>query len=103
MSTFLVRVELFGNPTWHTYDQLHAAMERKGFSKTIQVKTGTVYDLPTATYYRESTSELSSINNDAKSAADSVWRNNGVVTAQTNGIIVDGLKIHQGGRRFGYG
>jgi hypothetical protein len=103
MAAYLVRVELFGNATWHIYDQLHAAMERKGFAKTLTIHNGTVYDLPTATYYRETQADIASITNEAKRAADSVWRNNGLIATQAGAILVDGLKVHSSGRRFGYG
>ncbi len=94
MSMFITRVELYGTASWQDYEKLHGEMERHGFSRTITSDKGTVYNLPTATYYRNSSSPRSSILEDAKRAANTVWSDNGVLVSETNGNMWDGLREH---------
>lgn len=94
MAAYLARVELFGKPSWEDFDRLHAAMGRKGFSKTIKADTGVVYDLPNGTYYRETSADLNTVTDDAKAAATSVWNDAGVLATLTNGIRWNGLRRH---------
>ena len=49
MAQFTTRVELH-NATYEDYKVLHAAMERRGFSRTILGDDGSRYHLPTAEY-----------------------------------------------------
>lgn len=98
MASYIVRIELFGSPSWNVYNQLHKAMELRGFARTIKVKTGEVFEMPSATYYRETTADLDSVDTDAKNAANSVWSDNGTLSVQSAGILVNSLR-EQGGRR----
>lgn len=92
MSTFIVRVELYGNASWQHYENLHSGMERRGFARTITSSDGTVYDLPSATYYRSSTYDKSNILADARAAANAVWSDNGVLVSETVGSTWNGLR-----------
>jgi hypothetical protein len=47
MAQFTVRVELH-QAEWTDYEQLHAAMEQKGFSRQIASDEGKVYHMPWA-------------------------------------------------------
>jgi hypothetical protein len=49
MANFTVRVELH-KAEWADYDQLHAAMEQKGFSRQITSDEGRAYQMPWAEY-----------------------------------------------------
>lgn len=92
MPRFIVRVELYGGPSWQDYNHLHTAMERRGFVKTITSDKGVVYELPTATYYRDATVSLSEVLKDAKAAADGVWTSASAIAMETNGISWNGLR-----------
>lgn len=95
MARYIVRVELYGRPGWEDFDRLHTAMERKGFARTIEADSGVVYDLPNATYYRETSATLSSVLDDAKTAASASWKDSGVLATLTNGIMWNGLRKHE--------
>lgn len=49
MAAFTTRVELHG-ADYDDYEILHAAMERRGFSRFIKSGDGITYHLPTAEY-----------------------------------------------------
>lgn len=49
MANYLARVELH-SATYDDYEVLHAAMQRKGFSRTIASDGRVLYSLPTGTY-----------------------------------------------------
>lgn len=98
MATFITRVELYGSPTWQHYENLHAQMERRGFTRTIKSDDGTVYDLPSAMYHRIASSTKASILEDAKTAANAVWSDNGVIVSETNGSTWRGLRVHKSRR-----
>jgi hypothetical protein len=92
MATFITRVELYGKASWEHYEKLHAEMERLGFTRTINGADGTVYDLPSAMYYRKANATKSTVLNDARAAANSIWTDNGVIVSETTGNIWMGLK-----------
>jgi hypothetical protein len=73
MTNYVTRVELRGSPTGEDYQSLHDAMESKGFSRTIKSDDGTVYKLPHAMYYVESTQTATQVCEHANAAATSVW------------------------------
>lgn len=49
MNKFIVRVEL-RNPDDDSYDKLHPAMEKRGFTRTIRASDSVLHDLPPAEY-----------------------------------------------------
>jgi hypothetical protein len=81
MSQFITRVELHKG-TSEDYEILHAAMARKGFSRTIQGSDGITYHLPWAEYYANTTSSIEQVRSAAISAADATGRNSSVLVSQ---------------------
>jgi len=75
MSMFMTRVVLHGVDGHESeeYEQLHAAMARKGFSRTIEASDGRWYRLAPAEYYRTGDMTAEQVHADAKAAAASVW------------------------------
>jgi hypothetical protein len=82
--TYVARVELLGNPTYTDYANLHSAMARSGFSRTIVGGDGLTYDLPHATYQSGSYSSAASARDAARKAAESVWTEVLVIVAGTD-------------------
>jgi hypothetical protein len=65
MADFAIRVELRGDPSADTYEELHALMAKKGFKQTISGfdlngKSAT-FNLPHAVYYGSSTASCSAV------------------------------------------
>ena len=69
MANFTVRVELH-NAQWSDYDQLHAAMEQKGFSRQIISDDGKTYQMPWAEYNGSANLSSAQVRDIAKAAAD---------------------------------
>jgi hypothetical protein len=57
MGQFTVRVELHRASTSQDYEELHEAMEAKGFSRTFVSNDGDTCHLPTAEYRYHNTTE----------------------------------------------
>jgi hypothetical protein len=94
MANFTVRVELHKADD-DDYENLHAAMERKGFVRWIKGGDGTVYRLPTAEYnLPDSKVGRDEVLARAKAAAESVkatptpW----ILVTESNGRSWSGLK-----------
>lgn len=81
MAHFTVRIELH-HAEWTDYDQLHAAMEQKGFSRQITSDDGRTYQMPWAEY--NGTGNLTSVQvrDIAKEAADSIGKQNAVFVTE---------------------
>lgn len=60
MANYAIRVELRGDPSYETYEKLHALMKNNGFDQRIKGLNG-MSSLPHATYYGSSTSECTSV------------------------------------------
>lgn len=59
MSAYTVRIELKGDPSFAEYEKLHRLMKELGYGQTIR---GTrECDLPHATYYGESLSDVGTV------------------------------------------
>lgn len=69
----IARVELRGKPTYEDFENLHAAMAKAYFTRTIVGDDGTTYDLPHATYQSESYATVKGARDAAQQAAFSVW------------------------------
>ncbi|ASW00150.1 hypothetical protein CJU94_19555 [Paraburkholderia aromaticivorans] len=93
MSRFITRVELYGTPSRQDYDNLHAAMEVRGFARTIRGDNGTVYKLPTATYYGEGLLTPEQVRQQAANAAFSVWNSCAVFTCEAMDSSWSGLEL----------
>lgn len=85
MTTFMTRVELH-SATYADYEQLHAAMARIGFRRTVLGSDGKRYQLPTAEYCIDSTNDAAWVRDQARGAADSTGRSSWVVAAQADAM-----------------
>lgn len=72
MAHVAVRVELHGAVTEDQYQRLHAAMQARGFVRTITAGNGTRYWLPTATYCSDAYADATSARDAAWQAADGI-------------------------------
>ena len=50
MASFTTRILIKGNPPYSDYSALHAAMEDREFTRTIESDDGIIYALPNAEY-----------------------------------------------------
>ena len=92
MARFITRVELHGAVD-ADYTTLHAAMNDEGFGRTIKSGDGTVYQLPTATYYLDSEKERNSVLEAAKRAATKTNKKFGVIVTESQVSTWYGLAI----------
>lgn len=81
MANFTVRVELH-NAQWSDYDQLHAAMEQKGFSRQITSDDGKTYQMPWAEYNGSANVSSAQVRDIAKAAADTTGKQNAVFVTE---------------------
>lgn len=94
MARYMTRIELHENPNKPTakdYENLHAAMEAKGFTRTIKGDDGITYRLPTALYYGESSLTTGDVMDHASAVAKSVWAKYSVITSEAPNSAWDGL------------
>lgn len=91
MTNFIVRVELH-DANYFDYENLHAAMARAGFSRTIRSDNGTVYYLPTAEYYMSNAGNALSVLKLARGAADAVGKTYGAIAAEAGATAWIGLQ-----------
>lgn len=90
MSQFITRVELHKG-TGDDYEQLHAAMARAGFTRTIRGSDGVTYHLPWAEYYVDTTSTIEQVRSAAVAAAQTTGRTAAVLVSQASQIAWQGL------------
>ncbi|RQZ40052.1 DUF2622 domain-containing protein [Burkholderia sp. Bp9099] len=89
MASFTTRVELHDENA--DYDDLHEAMKKRGFSRTIVGRNGT-YHLPNAEYDYESGSETAEdVRKKASEAAATVTKNHGVLVTEVTRRVWLGL------------
>jgi hypothetical protein len=73
MANFAIRVELRGDPSYETYEKLHALMAKKGFMQTVAgvdlQGNHSTFNLPHAVYYGSSLGSCSAV---AESVAQAV-------------------------------
>jgi hypothetical protein len=81
MANFTVRVELH-KAEWADYDQLHAAMEQKGFSRQITSDEGRAYQMPWAEYNGTGNLTSAQVRDIAREAADSIGKQNAVFVTE---------------------
>jgi hypothetical protein len=81
MANFTVRVELH-HAEWADYDQLHAAMEQRGFSRRITSDDGRTYQMPWAEYNGSGNFTSVQIRDIAKAAADSTGKQSAVFVTE---------------------
>jgi hypothetical protein len=91
MAKFTVRVELHKSRSSEEYEELHTAMEKMGFSRTIQSDKGKEYYLPTAEYYCEGIFTIDEVRTTARSAANSTGKANVVFVTKGEERVWAGL------------
>jgi hypothetical protein len=92
MASFTIRVELH-QASYQDYENLHAAMEKAGFSRSITSDEGKVYHLPTAEYDRESGLTTAQVLEQAKAAANSTGKTNAVLVTEAVRRMWNGLAV----------
>ncbi len=90
MPTFTTRVELH-KATNDDYEELHAAMERRGFSRFI-TGNGSTYHLPTAEYNYSGDETKREVLALAKAAATETQKKFAVLVTESNGRTWIGLE-----------
>ena len=90
MAAFTTRVELH-NADYDDYETLHAAMERRGFSRFITSDEDATYHLPTAEYDYKGAKTRSGILALAKAAANETNRKYAVLVTESKGRTWTGL------------
>ena len=91
MPAYTVRVELRNHPTSAQYAQLHVAMERLGFVRTIVGWGQVKYQLPTAEYYIISDYTPEALTILVYNAAELIDPECAVLTVEVNNIWWNGL------------
>jgi hypothetical protein len=88
MADFTVRVELH-QAVGADYDVLHAAMERKGFSRLITADNGQTYHMPWAEYNGSGNLTSAQVREIARGAANTTGKTNAafVTEARTRAWI----------------
>jgi hypothetical protein len=61
MSTFIIRIELHPSDKEQAYSDVHASMEKAGFSRIYRHDDGLRYHLPTSQYCMKSTNSAEGI------------------------------------------
>ncbi len=86
MAKFTTRVELYGKPTWDDFDNLHEAMRKEGFTRTITFEgDSTVWQLPHAEYNRTTDLDTADVRDSAKRAAATAWDDFAVLVTKAEG------------------
>jgi hypothetical protein len=90
MANFTVRVELH-HAEWADYEQLHAAMEQRGFSRQITSDDGRTYQMPWAEYNGTGHFTSVQVRDIAKAAADSTGKQSSVLASEASSRAWVGL------------
>jgi hypothetical protein len=92
MANFTVRVELH-SAVWKDYEQLHNAMEQKGFSRKITSDDGKTYQMPWAEYDGTGKLTCAQVRDIAKAAADSTGKRSAVLATEATSRAWVGLDV----------
>jgi hypothetical protein len=92
MANFTVRVELH-SAVWKYYEQLHNAMEQKGFSRKITSDDGKTYQMPWAEYNVTGNLTCAQVRDIGKAAADSTGKRNAVLATEATSRAWVGLDV----------
>jgi hypothetical protein len=91
MANYIARVELH-NATYEDYENLHASMQTRGYSRTIVGGKGVVCKLPTGAYVARNTSVAIDVAlNAAVAAAHETGKNSAVIVADWTQASWQGL------------
>ncbi len=91
MAKFTVRVELHA-ASYADYEELHASMERRGFSRLITSDNGKTYHLPTAEYNLSGEYSRQQVLDSAEGAAAETGKSFAVLVTESQGRTWNGLK-----------
>jgi hypothetical protein len=91
MAHFTVRVELH-QAEWSDYEQLHSAMEQKGFSRLITADSGSTYHLPWAEYNGTASLTSMQVLEIARAAADGTGKRNAILVTEASSRAWAGLE-----------
>jgi hypothetical protein len=83
MAKFTTRVELHA-ATEEDYENLHAAMEAAGFSRTIEASDGVSYLLPPAEYNRSGGFTVKQVLDSAETAARTTGKRFSILVTEGN-------------------
>lgn len=90
---YIARVELH-NATYDDYENLHASMQKNGYSRQIVGDNRQTYQLPTGTYIaRNTNATLQVAINAAKGAANDTGKASAVIVAAWSSALWDGLSL----------
>jgi hypothetical protein len=93
MANFIARVELH-EASGDDYEQLHANMATKGYSRTIAGSDEKTYQLPTGTYVVRSTNvNQATALTAAQEAASATGRNYSIIVADWSEATWSGLPV----------
>lgn len=93
MAIFLIRVELHGVKHGdESYNTLHKAMEKAGFTRTITGDDGARFHLPTAEYFCQGDYRAELVRDTAQKAADTTGKTNAIIVADAKIVAYTGLK-----------
>lgn len=90
MSYYVTRVELH-YATYEDYENLHAAMQRAGFSRAIVGDDGETYHLPTAEYVIVGDYDIAAVRATAAKAAQTTGKRFAVVVTEGTNVSWQGL------------
>jgi hypothetical protein len=91
MAQFTVRVELH-QAQWQDYENLHARMEKQGFTRLIKSDDGKTYQLPWAEYNGSGNLSSSEVRDAARAAADATGKGNAVLVTESSSRAWVGLE-----------
>lgn len=85
MPRFTVRVELHNARMEEDYERLHAAMEARGFERTITGSDGIAHHLPTAEYNYDGAGSREDVLALAKAASQTTGKTSSILVTESNG------------------
>jgi hypothetical protein len=90
MSYYITRVELH-YATYADYENLHATMQRAGFSRVVVGNDGQTYHLPTAEYVVQGDYDVAAVRNAAARAAATTGKRFAVIVTKGSSLSWQGL------------
>ena len=103
MARYTVRVELHNADTYNDYENLHKAMERQGFIRTIKDTNDVEWHLPDAEYNRQTAGDKNAVLNKVRAIVAAVGfpvrkeqhsandRTSSILVTESAGRVWDGL------------
>jgi hypothetical protein len=92
MASFTVRIELH-KASWDDYNTLHAAMERRGFSRLVRADDGRTFRLPWAEYDGTGNLTCAQVRDVAQEAANETGKRSSVFVTEAASRAWSGLQV----------